>query len=256
LIGGVKEVGHRLVRPSTTSIISLSSFRLFPSPSLEGVKLTRRSPPTLVSSLVCACADGHLPVVLYLITKQNADPLVRNNFGETAYDVSAGVFEVYICEVRFVPVSASTRREIPSHAFSPFFRLQVLEQFEASRWPSGDAPRAEPYNVLAVHTSVPVVVYENQRYVLLPLLSFSLSSSFLSDHSAHPPSFLPPPIQPRRPSQNPRHFLRKTTLLPLRSRQTRSSFPLGAQSPQRFSRSRWEWGGRGGGREMGWGDSL
>ena len=46
-----------------------------------------------------AASKGHLPIVLYLLTKQNADPLVRNNWGETAYDAAAAVFEVWICEV-------------------------------------------------------------------------------------------------------------------------------------------------------------
>lgn len=48
---------------------------------------------------VNAASKGHLPVVLYLLTKQRANPLVRNNWGETAYDVAAAVFEVWICEV-------------------------------------------------------------------------------------------------------------------------------------------------------------
>lgn len=49
---------------------------------------------------VNAASKGHLPVVLYLLTKQSANPLVRNNWGETAYDIAAAVFEVWICEVR------------------------------------------------------------------------------------------------------------------------------------------------------------
>ena len=49
---------------------------------------------------VNAASKGHLPVVLYLLSKQAADPLVRNNWGETAYDVAGAVFEVWICEVR------------------------------------------------------------------------------------------------------------------------------------------------------------
>jgi len=52
---------------------------------------------------VNAASKGHLPVVLYLLTEQNADPLVRNKWGETAYDVAAAVFEVWICEVRTPP---------------------------------------------------------------------------------------------------------------------------------------------------------
>lgn len=46
-----------------------------------------------------AASKGHLPVVLYLLTKQSANPLVRNKWGETAFDVAAAVFEVWICEV-------------------------------------------------------------------------------------------------------------------------------------------------------------
>ena len=46
-----------------------------------------------------ASSKGHLSVVLYLLLKQNADPLIRNKWGETAYDVAAAVFEVWICEV-------------------------------------------------------------------------------------------------------------------------------------------------------------
>jgi ankyrin repeat protein len=50
-------------------------------------------------SIVNAASKGHLPVVLYLLTKQSADPMIRNNWGETAYDAAAAVFEVWICEV-------------------------------------------------------------------------------------------------------------------------------------------------------------
>lgn len=53
----------------------------------------------LILDLVNASSKGHLPIVLYLLSKQNADPLVRNNWGETAYDAAAAVFEVWICEV-------------------------------------------------------------------------------------------------------------------------------------------------------------
>lgn len=54
----------------------------------------------LPTRTVNAASKGHLPVVLYLLTKQQADPLVRNNWGETACDVAAAVFEVWICEAR------------------------------------------------------------------------------------------------------------------------------------------------------------
>ncbi|KAI0750930.1 hypothetical protein C8Q80DRAFT_1217832 [Daedaleopsis nitida] len=80
-----------------------------------------------------AASKGHLPIVLYLLNKQQADPLVRNNWGETAYDVAAAVFEVWICE--------------------------VLQRHEAEKWRDASVP----YNPLGVHTTVPLVLYENQR---------------------------------------------------------------------------------------------
>jgi hypothetical protein len=49
--------------------------------------------------VVNAASKAHLPVVLYLLTKQAANPLVRNKWGETAFDIAAAVFEVWICEV-------------------------------------------------------------------------------------------------------------------------------------------------------------
>ncbi|KAG7449375.1 uncharacterized protein BT62DRAFT_1054189 [Guyanagaster necrorhizus] len=86
-----------------------------------------------LSSSVNAASKGHLPVVLYLLTKQSANPLVRNNWGETAYDTAAAVFEVWICE--------------------------VLQRAETERWRNTTVS----YDTLAVHTTVALVLYENQR---------------------------------------------------------------------------------------------
>ncbi|PWN33927.1 uncharacterized protein FA14DRAFT_66560 [Meira miltonrushii] len=99
--------------------------------------------------LMNAASNGHLPIVRYLTSKQKVDPFVRNNAGETAYDVAAATFEVFICE--------------------------ILEKYESERWAAlkfaGSAPSNAnqtvpgqgPYNPLAIHTTVPVIVYENQR---------------------------------------------------------------------------------------------
>jgi hypothetical protein len=97
---------------------------------------------------VNAASKGHLPIVHYLLTKQSANPLVRNNWGETAYDASAAVFEVWICEVRQLLLSVSAT----SDGFS-----QLLSRFEAEQW------RHSTYDTLAVHTTVPLILYENQR---------------------------------------------------------------------------------------------
>jgi hypothetical protein len=82
---------------------------------------------------VNAASKGHLPVVLYLLNKQSADPLVRNDWGETAYDIAAAVFEIWICE--------------------------VLQRAEAVKW----RHTTVQYDPVAVHTTVPLILYENQR---------------------------------------------------------------------------------------------
>lgn len=100
--------------------------------------------------LMNAASKGHLPIVRHLTAKYHADPFVRNAAGETAFDVAAASFEVYICE--------------------------VLERYEAERWNdsktnnAAPSPRSGqtvpgrgPYEPLALHTTVPVILHENQR---------------------------------------------------------------------------------------------
>ncbi|KAK0230505.1 hypothetical protein IW262DRAFT_1444924 [Armillaria fumosa] len=111
--------------------------------------------------LMNAASKGHLPVVLYLLTKQAANPLVRNNWGETAYDTAAAVFEVWICE--------------------------VLQRAEAERWKNTTVS----YDTLAVHMTVPLVLYENQRLDMrLKTLAVSgpkFSASGLGKQGRKPP---------------------------------------------------------------------
>lgn len=61
------------------------------------VYIESSTPLTFIA--VNASSKGHLPVVLYLLSKMSANPLIRNNWGETAFDVAAAVFEIWICEV-------------------------------------------------------------------------------------------------------------------------------------------------------------
>ena len=96
-----------------------------------------------------AASKGHLPIVMYLLNKQSADPLVRNNWGETAYDVAAAVFEVWICEVRNQVLTT----------LHLLIQRQVLQKAETSKWRGTTVP----YNPLAVHTTVPLILYEHQR---------------------------------------------------------------------------------------------
>ncbi|PWN26434.1 FYVE-domain-containing protein [Jaminaea rosea] len=90
-----------------------------------------------------ASSNGHLPIVRFLTTKHHADPFQRNSAGETAYDVAAASFEIFIC--------------------------QVLESYEAERWSAlrfasaAGATQQRSYNPLYLHTTVPVLIYQNER---------------------------------------------------------------------------------------------
>lgn len=97
-----------------------------------------------------AASRGHLPIIQFLTIKHHADPLLRNEWGETAFDLAAAVLEVEICA--------------------------VLASYEASVWtPSpGDAKTPPSYNPLALHSTVPVVLHENQRLARPTLKNLSL----------------------------------------------------------------------------------
>lgn len=99
---------------------------------------------------VNAASKGHLPVVLYLLSKQSSDPLIRNDWGETAYDIAAAVFEIWICEVSF-------SLEFPMRFSS--FTVKVLRRAEAERWRNTTVQ----YDPLAVHTTVPIILHEHQK---------------------------------------------------------------------------------------------
>ncbi|SNX85550.1 uncharacterized protein MEPE_04259 [Melanopsichium pennsylvanicum] len=144
--------------------------------------------------LMNAASKGHLPVVRHLTTKYHADPFVRNAAGETAFDVAAASFEVYICE--------------------------VLERYEAERWnaakfsstalsrPGQIVPGRGPYQPLALHTTVPIILHENQRLdTRLQTLAMNSGKPRWSSSSAarahkpdrRSPSSMPPgPMAPSR----------------------------------------------------------
>lgn len=50
-------------------------------------------------SKVNAASKGYMSIVEYLIDEAHANPLIKNSFGEAAYDVSAAAGESYICEM-------------------------------------------------------------------------------------------------------------------------------------------------------------
>ncbi|BGO93036.1 hypothetical protein NBRC10512v2_005322 [Rhodotorula toruloides] len=95
--------------------------------------------------LMNAASKGQLPLVQYLL-KQGADPLRRNTYGETAFDLAASVFEIQICSVLATAEAA---------------RLTADDSFD------------RPYNALELHSTVPVILHENQRLALPTLKNLS-----------------------------------------------------------------------------------
>ncbi|UZJ52410.1 hypothetical protein CBS101457_001730 [Exobasidium rhododendri] len=109
------------------------------------------------TSLMSAASHGFLPIVRYLTSKQQADPFVRNEAGETAYDVAAATFEIYICEIleryeneRWAALNFATATEDSSMADNATNTTRLR-------------PSRGVYNPLALHTTIPVVLHENQR---------------------------------------------------------------------------------------------
>lgn len=104
------------------------------------------------SALMNAASKGQVPLVNFLV-KRGADPLARNAYGETAYDLAAAVFEVHICGV----LAAAERASLSSRGPSA----------------SGGDGSAPAFNPLALHSTVPVVLHENQRLALPTLKKLS-----------------------------------------------------------------------------------
>ncbi|CAG8559215.1 189_t:CDS:2 [Ambispora gerdemannii] len=100
--------------------------------------------------LMNAASKGHLDIVEYLLACK-ANPLIKNNFGEAAYDVAAISHEVYVCEIleRAERDWWRKKRHIPGPtSFGELMSTPAMNQ---------------PYDVLAFHISIPVVLHENQR---------------------------------------------------------------------------------------------
>lgn len=99
--------------------------------------------------LMNAASKGQLPLVHFLL-KQGASPLLRNAYFETAYDLAAAVFETQICT--------------------------VLAVAERAAYEGEDSAR-EPYSLLDLHSTVPVLLHENQRLALPTLKKLSSLAS-------------------------------------------------------------------------------
>lgn len=75
-----------------------------------------------------AASKGYIDIVVCLIENYHANPILKNNFNETAYDVTAASGEAYLC--------------------------QLLEQYEIQHL------QQDNYNVLDFHVTVPVILVE------------------------------------------------------------------------------------------------
>ena len=85
--------------------------------------------------LMNAASKGHLPIVNYLLTRHAPNPLLRNNYGETAFDVAVATFELGIAD--------------------------TLAHHESLAW--RNSGKSGEYNPLTLHLTIPVILYENQR---------------------------------------------------------------------------------------------
>lgn len=94
-----------------------------------------------------AASKGHLPIVRYLLARHSPDPFIRNSYNETAYDVAVATFELGIADIL-----ANYESRL----------WQDRQQAESSSSPP-PSPSIKPYNLLGMHITVPIVVYENQR---------------------------------------------------------------------------------------------
>lgn len=99
-----------------------------------------------------AASRGHLPIVKYLTARRSPDPFIRNAHGETAYDVAAATFETHICDV------------LASYEARCWgARLNALSSPSSTTTASEDPDVRGSYNPLALHTTVAIVLHENQR---------------------------------------------------------------------------------------------
>ncbi|CAG8834540.1 5031_t:CDS:2, partial [Racocetra persica] len=99
-----------------------------------------------------AASKGHVTVVKYLLNTANANPFIKNCHGESAYDVAAASHKAYICELL-----EKSEREW-------WRNKRRLLQSTTSFNDRMDLPaQHQPYNVLAFHNTVPIILHENQR---------------------------------------------------------------------------------------------
>ncbi len=180
--------------PSALSPSPISAPPLpLPLPRGASIHLPGGGARGLFSPLMNAAAKGHLSLVLYLLHKRRADPFQRNAHGETALDVAAASFEVHLAR----DVLGREERRRWDHDMDHDLeqgqddleqgqdQLTGAEGDDAAKGPKTAAESKAKgkgkgaYNPLRLHSTLPVVLHENQRLDsrLPTLLSSSASAS-------------------------------------------------------------------------------
>ncbi|KAI7908065.1 uncharacterized protein BX663DRAFT_482298 [Cokeromyces recurvatus] len=96
-----------------------------------------------------AASKGHMSIVEYLLDEGHANPLIKNKFGEAAYDVSAAAGESYICEML-------------EKAGRKWWHLKHTEGMLNPKNKRASMFGAI-YDLLEYHVTVIVTLHENQR---------------------------------------------------------------------------------------------
>jgi hypothetical protein len=76
--------------------------------------------------IVNAASKGHVKIVKSLLEKNNANPIVKNKFGETAYDVAAAAGEAYLCQVLEKYEMQFGLNSLDFHVTIPVLLLEVV----------------------------------------------------------------------------------------------------------------------------------
>ncbi|CAG8504378.1 9831_t:CDS:10 [Racocetra fulgida] len=102
-----------------------------------------------------AASRGHTDIVQWLVTDAGAiidleDQTGENCHGESAYDVAAVAHKAYVCELLEKVEREWWRNKRRLLQSSKFLEITVNTQ-------------NQPYNVLAFHNTVPIILHENQR---------------------------------------------------------------------------------------------
>lgn len=112
--------------------------------------------------LVNAASKGHTSIVQYLLDEAHSNPLIKNNFGEAAYDVAAAATETRICDMLY-------------RAGKIWWDMQY-----------DLTDRVEPYILTDFHVTVLIVLHENERLSsLFGLSKLQFSPASLSKNEPH-----------------------------------------------------------------------